>query len=157
MPESVSRISTGPTVLVDNSLDHNQVKNSIIPANHRPIDPMQEPLPSRPPIKRVTNPRPILVTPDPTSLSGPALSKLEIKPELLANGTHLMGHSVQDLAAATNISVETIQAAILLRQQQLMNQHKVVISTRRPVTTTSTTTYRPVALPAKKIAHNQVC
>lgn len=155
MPEAVSRISTGPTVLVDNSLE-NQVKNSIIPANHRPIDPMQEPLPSRPPVKRVPSSRPILVTPEPTSLSGPALSKLEIKPELLANGTHLMGHSVEDLAAATNISVETIQAAILLRQQQLMNQHKVAISTRRPITTTSTTTFRPIVLPSQKIAHKQV-
>lgn len=74
-----------------------------------------------------------------------------------------MGHTVEELASAANISVEAIQKAIQVKQQQLLAEQQaaqykqqielmkhLATSTERPTrpstttTTTTTTTPRPV-------------
>jgi hypothetical protein len=62
----------------------------------------------------------------------------------------LKGHTVEELAAAANVTVDVIQAAIKMRQKQLLlekrnyaNGHKQKISTRvtvQPTTAATTTT-----------------
>lgn len=76
----------------------------------------------------------------------------------------LRGHTVEELAKAANVSVETIQNAIRMRQQQLMleqqsalykqlDQSKTISPTRPPTrpttktTTTTTTTPPPPTTP----------
>lgn len=72
-----------------------------------------------------------------------------------------MGHTVEELAAAANISVEAIQKAIQVKQQQLLAEQEAAMykqqielmqqyatttkmPTRPSTTTTTTTTARPV-------------
>lgn len=72
-----------------------------------------------------------------------------------------MGHTVEELAAAANISVEAIQKAIQMKQQQLLAEQQAAMykqqieimkhlatttamPTRPSTTTTTTTTVRPV-------------
>ncbi|KAF2900728.1 hypothetical protein ILUMI_05458, partial [Ignelater luminosus] len=66
----------------------------------------------------------------------------ELAPLLSATSTN----SIQALSAATNISAEAIEAALIMRQQQLL-QRKAATST---TTTTTTTTYRPPPPPPPK-------
>lgn len=71
----------------------------------------------------------------------------DLAPLLPATSTN----SIQALSAATNISAEAIEAALIMRQQQLL-QRKAATST-----TTTTTTYRPPPLPPKRVSsHNKV-
>lgn len=68
----------------------------------------------------------------------------------------LMGHSVEELAAAANVSVDIIKSAIYMRQQELLAAqqaaayHKLMIEqpktaiTTPTITTTTTTTPRPI-------------
>lgn len=60
----------------------------------------------------------------------------------------LMGHSIYSLAQASNISVETLAAAIKLRQEQLQQSTSTTTTTTTTTTsTTSTTTVAPVTKP----------
>ncbi|KAF6211875.1 hypothetical protein GE061_012391 [Apolygus lucorum] len=67
-----------------------------------------------------------------------------VKPDMDINSPSplLMGHSVQSLAQASNISVEAIAAALRLREQQLLASIAVPTTTTT-TTTTSTTTPKP--------------
>ncbi|XP_037924484.1 uncharacterized protein LOC119660153 isoform X2 [Hermetia illucens] len=104
MPSSVSRISTGDIVEVD---------------NHHPMQ--QQELPT----------------------------------------IDLMGHTVEELAAAANVSVEAIRQAIFMRQQQLMterrrnevlrNQLREVLATSTTTTTTPATTTTTTVMPTKQV------
>ncbi|XP_035897535.1 uncharacterized protein LOC118505609 isoform X1 [Anopheles stephensi] len=129
MPESVSRISTGPVVQVDNKLQPSVIKNSIM---------------SIPPRRQMTKPGPTIAT-------GTADAGDEID---------LMGHTVEELAAAANVSVEVIKEAIRVRQQELRAQKQyekqqaayaqaqfLAQQTTPTTTTTSTTTPRPRRYP----------
>jgi len=44
----------------------------------------------------------------------------------------LMGHTIEELAAAANVSVDVIKAAIVTRQQQVMAQKQITIATTAP-------------------------
>uniref|UniRef100_A0A182KF98 Chitin-binding type-2 domain-containing protein n=1 Tax=Anopheles christyi TaxID=43041 RepID=A0A182KF98_9DIPT len=127
MPESVSRISTGPVVQVDNKLQPSAIKNSIM---------------SIPPRRQMTKPGPTIAT-------GDAGEEID-----------LMGHTVEELAAAANVSVEVIKEAIRVRQQELRVQKQyekqqaayaqaqfLAQQTTPTTTTTSTTTARPRRYP----------
>ncbi|XP_053681171.1 uncharacterized protein LOC128732033 [Anopheles nili] len=133
MPESVSRISTGPVVQVDNKLQPPAIKNSIMS-----IPPRRHP------------PKP---TPTPTAGSEHGGDEID-----------LMGHTVEELAAAANVSVEVIKEAIRVRQQELRAQkqyeqqqaafaHAQFLAAQQTVTpvatttTTTTTTQRPRRYP----------
>nr|CAD27768.1 putative chitin binding protein [Anopheles gambiae] len=98
MPESVSRISTGPVVQVDNKLQPSAIKNSIM---------------SIPPRRQMTG------KPGPTIATGGA-STGDAAEEI-----DLMGHTVEELAAAANVSVEVIKEAIRVRQQELRGPEAV--------------------------------
>ncbi|XP_052902493.1 uncharacterized protein LOC128310003 [Anopheles moucheti] len=126
MPESVSRISTGPVVQVDNKLQPSVIKNSIM---------------SIPPRRQMTKPGPTIETGSTSTVDG--------------NGEEidLMGHTVEELAAAANVSVEVIKEAIRVRQQELRAQKQYekqqaayaqaqffAQQQTTPVTTTTTTT-----------------
>ncbi|EDS28862.1 chitin binding protein [Culex quinquefasciatus] len=127
MPESVSRISTGPVIQIDNKLSHEPtIKNSIVtvPSRHDVIG----------------------------------------KGTTVVDGVDLMGHTVEELAAAANVSVEVIKEAIRVRKQEILAQqqyqkqqaaivHAQVMaaqqatSTSTTTTTTTTTTPRPRRYP----------
>uniref|UniRef100_A0A182PGQ5 Chitin-binding type-2 domain-containing protein n=1 Tax=Anopheles epiroticus TaxID=199890 RepID=A0A182PGQ5_9DIPT len=128
MPESVSRISTGPVVQVDNKLQPSAIKNSIM---------------SIPPRRQMTKPGPTIAT---GSDAGEEID--------------LMGHTVEELAAAANVSVEVIKEAIRVRQQELRAQKQyekqqaafvqaqfLAQQTTPTTTTTTTTTPRPRRYP----------
>ncbi|XP_058825838.1 uncharacterized protein LOC131685851 isoform X2 [Topomyia yanbarensis] len=127
MPDSVSRISTGPVVQIDNKLSEPAIKNSIVtvPPRH-------------------------------------AASK----GTTIVDGVDLMGHTVEELAAAANVSVEVIKEAIrvrkqeILAQQQYQKQQAAIVqaqihaaqqatSTTTTTTTSTTTTPRPRRYPAR--------
>lgn len=66
----------------------------------------------------------------------------------------LMGHTIEELAIAANVSISTIKKAIYLREQQLYQEKKAELnaikkreyirsSTSTTTTTTTTTTTRP--------------
>lgn len=71
-----------------------------------------------------------------------------------------MGHTVEELAAAANVSVDAIQKAIQMKQQQLLAEQQAAMYKQqieimknlaattamptRPSTTTTTTTIRPI-------------
>ena len=125
MPESVSRISTGPVVQVDNKLQPSAIKNSIM---------------SIPPRRQMTGkPGPTIATGSATT--GDAAEEID-----------LMGHTVEELAAAANVSVEVIKEAIRVRQQELRAQKQYekqqaafaqaqfLAQQTTPATTTTTTT-----------------
>ncbi|XP_053667606.1 uncharacterized protein LOC128717955, partial [Anopheles marshallii] len=134
MPESVSRISTGPVVQVDNKLQPSVIKNSIM---------------SIPPRRQMTKPGPTIATGSTSTVGG--------------NGEEidLMGHTVEELAAAANVSVEVIKEAIRVRQQELRAQKQyekqqaayaqaqffAQQQTTPTTTTTTTTTPRPRRYP----------
>ncbi|XP_061497152.1 proteoglycan 4 isoform X3 [Anopheles gambiae] len=133
MPESVSRISTGPVVQVDNKLQPSAIKNSIM---------------SIPPRRQMTG------KPGPTIATGGA-STGDAAEEI-----DLMGHTVEELAAAANVSVEVIKEAIRVRQQELRAQKQyekqqaafaqaqfLAQQTTPATTTTTTTTPRPRRYP----------
>uniref|UniRef100_A0A182NS59 Chitin-binding type-2 domain-containing protein n=1 Tax=Anopheles dirus TaxID=7168 RepID=A0A182NS59_9DIPT len=122
MPESVSRISTGPVVQIDNKLQPSVIKNSIM---------------SIPPRRQMTKPGP--------TVSTGAGDGDEID---------LMGHTVEELATAANVSVEVIKEAIRVRQQELRAQKQYerqqaafaqaqFLAQQTPPTTTTTTTTTP--------------
>ncbi|XP_041788373.1 proteoglycan 4 isoform X3 [Anopheles merus] len=128
MPESVSRISTGPVVQVDNKLQPAAIKNSIM---------------SIPPRRQLTGkPGPTIATGSATT--GDAAEEID-----------LMGHTVEELAAAANVSVEVIKEAIRVRQQELRAQKQYekqqatfaqaqfLAQQTTPATTTTTTTTTP--------------
>ncbi|KAL5273932.1 mtg family protein [Megaselia abdita] len=104
LPTSISRISTGSTVEIDNNGGYEYFEG----ADEDPI-----------PVPKVD----------------------------------LMGHTVEELAIAANVSVATIRKAILLREQQLYQEKKAELnaikkreylrSTTTSTTTTTTTTPRP--------------
>lgn len=77
--------------------------------------------------------------PDPMPI--PASTKLPV--------VDLMGHSVEELAAVANVSVEVIQAAINMRQQELLAQkhsiayQQIMASQATTLSTTTTTTLAP--------------
>ncbi|XP_055644091.1 homeobox protein 13 isoform X2 [Toxorhynchites rutilus septentrionalis] len=114
MPQSVSRISTGPVIHVDNKLSNPTIKNSImtIPPRHDVIG----------------------------------------KGATVVDGVDLMGHTVEELATAANVSVEVIREAIRVRKQEILAQqqyHKqqaaiiqaqILAAQQATSTTTSTTT-----------------
>lgn len=62
----------------------------------------------------------------------------------------LMADTVKQLSQATNLSMETIAAAISLKQQQLLQQQQKAQKAATTTTTTTTTTERTVADPIKK-------
>ncbi|XP_049301103.1 uncharacterized protein LOC125774841 isoform X2 [Anopheles funestus] len=133
MPESVSRISTGPVVQVDNKLQPSVIKNSIM---------------SIPPRRQMTKPGPTIAT--------GSTSTADAGEEI-----DLMGHTVEELAAAANVSVEVIKEAIRVRQQELRAQKQyekqqaayaqaqffAQQQTTPTTTTTTTTTPRPRRYP----------
>uniref|UniRef100_A0A182MAD5 Chitin-binding type-2 domain-containing protein n=1 Tax=Anopheles culicifacies TaxID=139723 RepID=A0A182MAD5_9DIPT len=132
MPESVSRISTGPVVQVDNKLQSAVIKNSIM---------------SIPPRRQMTKPGPTIAT--------GSTSTADAGEEI-----DLMGHTVEELAAAANVSVEVIKEAIRVRQQELRAQKQYekqqaayaqaqffAQQTTPTTTTTTTTTPRPRRYP----------
>lgn len=71
-----------------------------------------------------------------------------------------MGHTVEELAAAANVSVDAIQKAIQMKQQQLLAEQQAAMYKQqieimkslatttamptRPSTTTTTSTTRPI-------------
>lgn len=72
-----------------------------------------------------------------------------------------MGHTIEELAAVANVSVEAIQKAIQMKQQQLLAEQQAsmykqqieimkkltsttAMPTRRATATTTTTTLRPI-------------
>ncbi|XP_058130458.1 uncharacterized protein LOC131272654 [Anopheles coustani] len=129
MPESVSRISTGPVVQIDNKLQPTVIKNSIMS-----IPPRRNSLPKA---------SPTIVTAQ--SVSTAAADGEEID---------LMGHTVEELAAAANVSVEVIKEAIRVRQQELRAQKQYerqqaafaqaqLLAQQQQTTTTTTTTTTP--------------
>ncbi|XP_055549440.1 uncharacterized protein LOC129732516 isoform X2 [Wyeomyia smithii] len=85
MPDSVSRISTGPVIQIDNKLSEPAIKNSIvtIPPRHDVV-----------------------------------------KGSTIVDGVDLMGHTVEELAAAANVSVEVIREAIRVRKQEIIAQQQ---------------------------------
>uniref|UniRef100_A0A182VZA4 Chitin-binding type-2 domain-containing protein n=1 Tax=Anopheles minimus TaxID=112268 RepID=A0A182VZA4_9DIPT len=132
MPESVSRISTGPVVQVDNKLQSSVIKNSIM---------------SIPPRRQMTKPGPTIATGSTSTVDA-------------AEEIDLMGHTVEELAAAANVSVEVIKEAIRVRQQELRAQKQYekqqaayaqaqffAQQTTPTTTTTTTTTPRPRRYP----------
>lgn len=76
-------------------------------------------------------------------------TKVEFYPKDDLPQVDLKGHSVEELAAAANVSVDVIQAAIKLRQQQMMFEKKKIPkqklnkSTASVQTTLATTTSEP--------------
>ncbi|XP_055607966.1 uncharacterized protein LOC129755477 isoform X2 [Uranotaenia lowii] len=126
MPESVSRISTGPVIQIDNKLSSEPtIKNSIM---------------TIPPRHDVT------------------------KGSTVVDGVDLQGHTVEELAAAANVSVEVIKEAIRVRKQEILAQQqyqkqqaaivqaqiqaaKKTTLTTPTTTTTTTTTQRPRRYP----------
>ncbi|XP_058056195.1 uncharacterized protein LOC131207592, partial [Anopheles bellator] len=130
MPESVSRISTGPVVQVDNSnkLQPTVIKNSI----------MSIP-PRRPPVK--------------PSLASATAATAATDDDV--GEVDLMGHTVEELAAAANVSVEVIREAIRVRQQEMRAQKQYekqqaayaqaqfLAAQQKTTTTTTTTTTTP--------------
>lgn len=65
-------------------------------------------------------------------------TKVEFYPKDDAPQVDLKGHTVEELAAAANVSVEVIQSAIKVRQQQMMLEKKVTSKWRRPTTVQTT-------------------
>lgn len=103
LPTSISRISTGTTVEIDNNGGYEYFEG----ADEDPI----------------------------------AVPKVD-----------LMGHTVEELAVAANVSVSTIRKAIYLREQQLYQEKKAELNANKKreylrssstTTTTTTTTQRP--------------
>uniref|UniRef100_A0A182J8B7 Uncharacterized protein n=1 Tax=Anopheles atroparvus TaxID=41427 RepID=A0A182J8B7_ANOAO len=129
MPESVSRISTGPVVQIDNKLQPTVIKNSIMS------------IPPRRTAGGSKGSAPMVVT---------AQSASDTDAEV-----DLMGHTVEELAAAANVSVEVIKEAIRVRQQELRAQKQYerqqaayaqaqfLAAQTTPTTTTTTTTTTP--------------
>ncbi|XP_058445892.1 uncharacterized protein LOC131427031 isoform X2 [Malaya genurostris] len=126
MPDSVSRISTGPVIQIDNKLSEPTIKNSIVT------------IPPRNDVSKGTT---------------------------VVDGVDLMGHTVEELAAAANVSVEVIREAIRVRKQEILAQqqyqkqqaaivqaqiHAATSTMKTSTTTTSTTTTpRPRRIPAR--------
>ncbi|XP_053690709.1 uncharacterized protein LOC128739257 [Sabethes cyaneus] len=127
MPDSVSRISTGPVIQIDNKLSEPAIKNSIvtIPPRHDVV-----------------------------------------KGTTVVDGVDLMGHTVEELAAAANVSVEVIREAIRVRKQEIIAQQQQqkqqaqivqaqilaaqqATSTSTSTTTTTSTTPRPRRYPTR--------
>lgn len=127
MPESVSRISTGPVIQVDNKLSEPTIKNSIVT------------VPSRSDVTKGTT---------------------------VVDGVDLMGHTVEELAAAANVSVEVIKEAIRVRKQELLAQQQyqkqqaaivqaqIIAAQNAKTTTTSTTTSTTTPRPRRYPTHN---
>ncbi|XP_049548630.1 uncharacterized protein LOC125959751 isoform X2 [Anopheles darlingi] len=139
MPESVSRISTGPVVQIDNKLQPAVIKNSImsIPPRRQSASSLGKPS------------YPSTVTATAAAADGADLTE----------GVDLMGHTVEELAAAANVSVEVIKEAIRVRQQELRAQKQYerqqaayaqaqfLAAQQTTTTTTTTTTPRPRRYP----------
>ncbi|XP_050084816.1 uncharacterized protein LOC126570824 isoform X2 [Anopheles aquasalis] len=143
MPESVSRISTGPVVQIDNKLQPAVIKNSIM---------------SIPPRRQ---------SPSSSSSSSFSVGKPSYSSTVTATaadadateGVDLMGHTVEELAAAANVSVEVIKEAIRVRQQEMRAQKQYerqqaayaqaqfLAAQQTTTTTTTTTTPRPRRYP----------
>ncbi|ETN57990.1 chitin binding protein [Anopheles darlingi] len=134
MPESVSRISTGPVVQIDNKLQPAVIKNSImsIPPRRQSSASLGKPS------------YPSTVTATAAAADGADLTE----------GVDLMGHTVEELAAAANVSVEVIKEAIRVRQQELRAQKQYerqqaayaqaqFLAAQQTTTTTTTTTTTP--------------
>ncbi|XP_065076123.1 uncharacterized protein mtg isoform X2 [Ochlerotatus camptorhynchus] len=127
MPESVSRISTGPVIQVDNKLSEPTIKNSIMT------------VPSRSDVTKGTT---------------------------VVDGVDLMGHTVEELAAAANVSVEVIKEAIRVRKQELLAQQQyqkqqsaivqaqIIAAQHAKSTTTTTTTTTTTPRPRRYPTHN---
>ncbi|XP_035795916.1 SH3 domain-containing protein C23A1.17-like isoform X2 [Anopheles albimanus] len=129
MPESVSRISTGPVVQIDNKLQPAVIKNSIM---------------SIPPRRQSSSGKP----------SYPSTVTASAADADATEGVDLMGHTVEELAAAANVSVEVIKEAIRVRQQELRAQKQYerqqaayaqaqFLAAQQTTTTTTTTTTTP--------------
>lgn len=95
----------------------------------------------------------------------------DFKPILLPDDipkVDLMGHTVEELAAAANVSVQAIKQAIYMRQQQLLADYRAnqirnelmkrsttsTTTTTTPSTTTTTTTVRPTKRQTMKSSNN---
>ncbi|KXJ70672.1 hypothetical protein RP20_CCG022796, partial [Aedes albopictus] len=126
MPESVSRISTGPVIQVDNKLSEPTIKNSIVT------------VPSRSDVTKGTT---------------------------VVEGVDLMGHTVEELAAAANVSVEVIKEAIRVRKQELLAQQQYqkqqaaivqaqILAAKHATSTTTTTTTTTTPRPRRYPTHN---
>ncbi|XP_021705676.1 uncharacterized protein LOC5572844 isoform X1 [Aedes aegypti] len=126
MPESVSRISTGPVIQVDNKLSEPTIKNSIVT------------VPSRSDVS---------------------------KGSTVVDGVDLMGHTVEELAAAANVSVEVIKEAIRVRKQELLAQQQYqkqqaaivqaqILAAQHATSTTTTTTTTTTPRPRRYPTHN---
>lgn len=87
------------------------------------------------------------------SNSIPDESKHKPKPADTADSIPLLSENVKSLAAANNISEETLVAAIALKQQQLMNQQqqakKILTSTTTTPRTTEAVKKYPLAGPSR--------
>lgn len=126
MPESVSRISTGPVIQVDNKLSEPTIKNSIMT------------VPSRSDVRKGTT---------------------------VVDGVDLMGHTVEELATAANVSVEVIKEAIRVRKQELLAQQQQqkqqaqivqaqILAAQQMKSTTTTTTTTTTPRPRRYPTHN---
>ncbi|XP_037041412.1 uncharacterized protein LOC119078071 isoform X1 [Bradysia coprophila] len=140
LPQSVTKISSGQIVQLDSKKAVNT--NTIYPSNY---------------VKREDVNQPSIDDQSQFIAPQPFTSPLKL-PKV-----DLMGHTVEELAAAANISVEAIQKAIQMKQQQLLAEQQAAMykqqieimqqfatTTKMPTrpstttTTTTTTTARPV-------------
>ncbi|XP_012265861.2 basic-leucine zipper transcription factor A isoform X2 [Athalia rosae] len=147
MPESsaqlTDRISHSPTVLEDstNEVSKDDFYQLPIPSDEaavssvnqltlRSISPAaaNQASQSQQESNGYNNPQPSIPSPSMSSLS-------------LVQG---MEPSLKALAEASNVTLEALQTAILLRQQQLMQKHQQPTTTTSTSTTTSTTTSSPL-------------
>lgn len=106
MPNSVSRISTGPVVQLDNNIPDPTIRNSIISPNAVEVR-----------HNRLWR-RNCWLLNNCNNFQGIQIKTSQSNPPTI----DLQGHTVEELAAAANVSVEVIKSAIKLREEEMLKE-----------------------------------
>lgn len=106
MPNSVSRISTGPVVQLDNNIPDPTIRNSIISPNAVEVR-----------HNRMWRCHYWLLN-NCNNFQGIQIKTSQSNPPTI----DLQGHTVEELAAAANVSVEVIKSAIKLREEEMLKE-----------------------------------